>query len=55
MLVFEKDILDSTKGSIWTFKSDQYEVNYIGGNSTYKFSDVQNDVLVIGDNINGLS
>lgn len=53
VLVFERDIPDNTKGSIWKFNADKGEVNYISGSVTHKFSDVYNSVLVIGDNING--
>lgn len=52
-LVFEKDSNDATKGATWNFTVGENEVNYQGGNLTWRFSDVINSVLVIGDNING--
>ena len=52
-LVFEKDTSDTTKGSIWTFTDGVNETNYQGGNVDWKFSDVVNSILCIGDNING--
>lgn len=52
-LVFEKDTSDATKGSIWTFTDGIDETNYQGGSADWKFSDVYNSILIIGDNING--
>lgn len=52
-LVFEKDVSDATKGSIWTFTSENSETNYQGGNTSHKFSNAFNYCLVLGDNING--
>jgi flagellar hook assembly protein FlgD len=40
-----------TAGSVWDFTTT--EVNYLGGNRKYTFSDIKNNVVVIGDNING--
>lgn len=53
-LVFEKDISDAIKGSIYDFTVDESEVNYSGGNTRHKFADVFSACLVIGDNVNGL-
>lgn len=53
VLVFEKEIDDATKGSIWDFTVDLNETNYQGGNRRFKLSDVFNKIIVIGDNING--
>jgi hypothetical protein len=53
-LVFEEgtvDIIDNTKSSIWDFTTEEFE--YLGVNVTYQFEDIFNEVLVIGDNING--
>lgn len=53
-LVFEEgaiDIVDNVKSPIWEFTTDEFE--YIGSTVTYQFEDIFNEVLVIGDNING--
>lgn len=52
-LVFEKDISDAIKGSLYDFIVEDNEVNYAGGNTRHKFREVYNACLVIGDNING--
>jgi len=50
-LVFAKDDDDSEKASLYDFTTDEY--NYMGANRTYKFNELYNAALVIGDNING--
>ena len=53
-LVFEKDIEDSSKGSVWEFNADSVdEINYVGGNIQQNFDKVKNAITVIGDNIAG--
>ena len=53
-LFFEEgaiDIVDNIKAPIWEFTTDEFE--YLGSVVTYQFEDIFNEVLVIGDNING--
>lgn len=50
-LVFEKDVEDSLKGSIWDFNTDEF--HYLGATNKYVFSKVYNKIVVIGSNING--
>jgi hypothetical protein len=50
-LVFEKDTDDTVKGSEWDYNTDEFA--YLGSSQEYKFGEVFNAVLVIGDNING--
>jgi len=53
-LIFERDVSDGEKGSIWSFDGDLIEeVNYQSGSKQYDYSKVYNTILVIGDNING--
>ena len=42
-----------TSGSVWDFTTD--EVNYLGGQRRYQFSDIKNYIRVIGDNYNALT
>lgn len=50
-MVFEQDSNDDTKGSLWDFGTEEF--NYLGATRTYRFDEVYNAVLVIGDNIDG--
>lgn len=50
-LVFEQDFNDTVKSSLWDFSANEF--NYINSSQTFKFNEVFNAVLVIGDNING--
>jgi hypothetical protein len=53
-LIFEEgtiDIVDNIKSPIWEFTTDEFE--YLGSTVTYQFEDIFNEVLVIGDNIDG--
>jgi len=50
-LVFEEDIDDEIKGSIWDFTTDEF--HYLGATNSYAFSKVYNKVVVIGANIDG--
>lgn len=52
--VFEEgstDIIDNIKPSIWDFTTEEFE--YLGSNVIYQFESIYNDVLVIGDNVDG--
>lgn len=50
-LVFERDVDDSEKSSLHNFSTNDY--NYMGATRTYRFNELYNAVLVVGDNING--
>lgn len=50
-LVFEKDVADTTKGSLWDYSTNSF--HYLGATNKYNFKDVYNTIVVIGSNING--
>jgi len=50
-LVFAVDELDNTKPSLFDFTDEDFL--YMGASQEYKFSELYNSVLVVGDNING--
>jgi len=50
-LVFAVDELDNTKPSLFDFSQEDFL--YMGASQEYKFSELYNSVLVVGDNING--
>jgi hypothetical protein len=50
-LVFSPDEIDGTKPSIFDFTTEDFL--YQGASQEYKFTELYNSVLVIGDNING--
>ena len=50
-LVFENDIDDSVKGSLWDFVEN--EPIYLGATQNYDFEGLRNVVVVVGDNVNG--
>jgi hypothetical protein len=48
---FEPEVDIETEGSIWDYTTD--EVFYLSSNHKYDFTNVFNNIVVIGDNING--
>ena len=52
-LVFEDDILDNLKGSIWTFSTNEFL--YLGATRNYQMDELYNKVIVHADNANGES
>ena len=51
ILVFARDEIDDTKPSLFDFSTEDFL--YMGASQVYKFTELYNSVLVIGDNING--
>lgn len=52
-LVFEDDVDDNIKGSLWDFNDSYDKFSYLGSDVEYKFDGVKNVVKVIGNNVNG--